>query len=182
MRRLLVLLPLLGGCLAPWGPGDPDVVLFGDSNSRFAQEAARPLWEDVSVSFNAEPGAQLDYWFEEMAEAPGGSTVVVALGANDILKNRTADAVADVQHAAELLAGHCVVWVTPAQLSFDLLGWPYDERAHAVIGEIRGQAHYKDWSVVVLPEWLDAGHVHMTETGYLAYAAELVHAKELCDA
>lgn len=189
----LVLAVALGagatGCLAEWepvqAPDRPNVVVFGDSNVRFSQSTAAELWGDVAVSYNAEAGAEVDRWATEMDEVPDDSTVIIALGANDVLDDLMVDAEADVRRAAEQVSNaECVVWLTVNEATFTTLGWPYDVRAAHINEVIRslGTVWVDDWSATAAPhpEWLNEDHIHHTIDGIVAYASELVGAKELC--
>lgn len=166
IRLLAVLAAVLAPCTAT--PQAPDVVTFGDSN--VAMVAAQ-----LDGTVRAHYGYELDDWFTEMARVPAGSTVVVALGSNDVLEGDTAG---DVAEAARLLAGSCVVWVTPAQSSFDALGEPWSSSARALIAEIGGQPHVVVWDTVLFQP---GDPVHLTASGYRAYGPVLRSARELCE-
>lgn len=182
MKRLLALLPLaLGGCLVPFAPPQapqrPSVVLFGDSNAKMAESAARPLWGDVAVSYNAIAGHSIDDWAPEMAEVPAGAIVIVALGANDVLEDEVP--AMDVAPALDLLDGHCVVWVTVNEASFP------DEPQRSAVWSLNDTikvsgVHVQDWSAHAGAAVLGPDHIHHTAGGTRAYARELVEAKELC--
>lgn len=185
MKRLLTLLPLaLGGCLAPYAPPQaptrPSVVLFGDSNAKMAEAAARPLWGDVAVSYNAIAGHSIDDWAPEMAEVPDGAIVIVALGANDILEHDEAVEV-DAHNATTYLAGaRCIVWVTVNEAGFDVLGLGDEARAFNDWVRTEDGIEVQDWSAHSGAAVLGPDHIHNTAAGTRAYARELVEAKELC--
>lgn len=169
-RLLLAVVPALAA-LAPCtaAPQPPDVVTFGDSN--VAMVAGQ-----LDGTVHARPGYELDDWFAEMARVPAGSTVVVALGSNDVLEVDTAG---DVAEAARLLLRRCVVWVTPAQASFDALGEPWSSSARGLIAEIAAQGHVVVWDpdVSLLQP---ADPVHLTAAGYAAYGPVLASAAKEC--
>lgn len=164
IRLLAALAAVLGTCTPP----PPEPITFGDSN--VAMVAAQ-----LDGTVHATPGYELDDWFTEMARVPAGSTVVVALGSNDVLEGDTAG---DVAHAAALLADSCVVWVTPAQSSFDALGEPYASSARGLIAEIRGQPHVVEWDT---SDYQPADPVHLTADGYRAYGPVLRGAAKECE-
>lgn len=168
MRHLL--LPLgalfaLAGCLPPLTATAQPLgrVTFGDSN--VAKLAGR-----LPGTVFATPGFSLDDWFAEMGHVAPGVTVIVALGSNDILEDDTAG---DVAEAARLLERRCVVWVTPAQSSFDALGEPYATRAAELIAEISAQAHVVVWDTTLFQP---GDPVHLTAEGYDDYTEALTGA------
>lgn len=169
---------LLAPCEAPEAPRRPQVVLFGDSNAKMAENAARPLWGDVELTYNAVAGAEIDDWAEEMAQVPDGATVIVALGTNDIADDEAP--ALDVAPALELLKGRCVVWVTVNEAGFDELG--LGDEARALNDRVRSEdgIEVQDWSAHAAAAVLGPDHIHHTTAGNEAYARELVEAKELC--
>jgi hypothetical protein len=156
---------LAGACQAQAAP--PAVVWFGDSN--VAMVAGK-----LDGTVHATPGYSLDDWFAEMATVPPGAVIVVALGSNDVLEG---DVDGDVVEAARLLSRRCVVWVTPAQSSFDALGEPYASSARGLIAELGQQAHVVVWDTALFQP---ADPVHLTEDGYEAYTSVLASAPEAC--
>lgn len=164
IRLLAALAAVLGTCTPP----PPEPITFGDSNVAMVAGS-------LDGTVHATPGYELDDWFPEMAAVPAGSTVVVALGSNDVLEGDTAG---DVEHAASLLAGSCVVWVTPAQSSFDALGEPFASSARGLVAEMRGQARVVEWDTVLFqPD----DPVHLTAAGYRAYGPVLRSAAKECE-
>lgn len=161
-------------CLAPLTPDTrrPDVYLFGDSNARYAQPLAQPMWtaRGLDVSFNAVAGYELDDWYSEMGEVPAGAPVVVALGSNDLLEGDTAG---DVARAAELLGDRCVVWVLPNPVTFDRLGLSVE--AGVFTAEVTASAtHVVVWSTTDL----QPDQIHYTS--YKRYAETLTDAMGAC--
>jgi len=168
MKRLiagavLAALSAASGACEPAGP-----VYFGDSN--MAMVASH-----LDGTVHATPGYSLDDWATEMADVPDGATVVVALGSNDVLKG---DTDGDVAEVARLLAGHCVVWVTPAQSSFDAMGEPYSSSARGLIAELAAQEHVVVWDTAL---YQPADPPHLTGAGYDVYARVLAAAPEECE-
>jgi hypothetical protein len=149
--------------------GPPSVVYFGDSN--VAMVAGQ-----LTGTVHATAGYSLDDWFADMATVPAGSVVVVALGSNDVLED---DVAGDVAEAARLLERRCVVWVTPAQTSFDAMGEPFTTRAAGLIAEVAAHTHVVVWAPPTdLLQPTDP--VHLTAAGYEQYAAVLAAAPGEC--
>jgi len=187
---------LCAGCfpqppeLAPFTGPESDVVVFGDSLTAWARAETLPRFTR-SVSYNAVGGTQIDHWSAAMANVPPGSTVVVALGTNDVTNDLMAQIHLDVDAALETLRpASCVVWVTVNQFGALGRGWPYDVRTHDLDVYLRQLVIDGTYPNLVLSEWSIAanGHgeylvddgVHHTDAGNLAYATQLAAAPELC--
>lgn len=171
--KFLLVLAVAGGACVP--PPPPATVVFGDSNVAFARVEALSLMGD-GVVYNATYGFSIDDWATEMAAVEGG-TVVVALGANDVLEGDEAVEV-DLHNALIYLEdADCVVWLTLNEASFT--GAEHDA-AVAFNEQLRAKPGLEvfEWSTT---EMQPADPVHYTTEGYDDYAHALADAEGLCD-
>lgn len=202
MKRLLALLPLaLAGCwgapppagLAP--PADAPVVVFGDSLTAWGATTIAERWDtdhpDTPLSINAVGGAEAENWMPWMAQVGPGRCVIYALGTNDISRLSSHQAEWNALAALnELADAERVVALTLNETSGQLRGAPFTARtAHynAFLEGLVADGTYPnlalaDWSATSAghPEWLTADHLHLTDPGTDAYAAELSNAGGLC--
>lgn len=205
MKRLLLLLllPLLAACqtpgfLQPFTPAStPDkqhVVLFGDSLSWENQDvtiqkfAENPNWV---LSHNAVPATMVGHWVDEMALIPAGSTVIVALGTNDIGNEKNDLEIWKMFQAIQVLheaGAECIVWLTLNTETADRFPEPRRTDTYTYNDQLRsladqGQIVVQEWQQTSLghADWLDLpDFVHYNATGGNAYADTQVDAINRC--
>lgn len=175
--------------------GPADVVLFSDSLGAFGESLIVPIWlaqaPGVSISYNAEAGAEAVNWLPWMAQVSSDQCVIYALGSNEISRLTALEAEWQTLGAFNELADvKKVVVLNLNTTSHDLRGTPFSSRARhfnsflqqLYIDGTYPNLHVLDWNAISLghPEWLTADKLHLNEMGMVEYGETFVQAQEWC--
>lgn len=192
MRRVLVAMAITGLLVTPpavvgssrraWANGSqPVVAVIGDSLLRAASS------EPPSFRVNARAGRMLSTApipITQMVERRDPDVVVVALGTNDVARNRPlSDMAQSLEAAIEAADGRCVVLVTVSPLGTPFYNPQWRRAAtrfnRLVLGTGRPVAR---WSRAVQQDasLLLPDGVHLTESGLAAYTGLLRSTAATC--
>lgn len=178
----------------PVGPAD--VVLFGDSLARFGQVPILAAWgtqmPGVSISYNAEPGAEGGAnWLPWMSQVQADQCVIYALGTNETSRLTAEAAEMDTLSAFnELADADTVVVLSLNETSAKLRGEPFYSRARHFNAFLRQLYIAGTYPNLVLVSWRDVslGHyeylipdnIHHTDLGTQAYGQTIIDAGSWC--
>lgn len=190
--------PSLGDDCPPVVAGQQRLVVRGDSLAAMAESIAKPLLKESHggkgpVCYVAQGMTQLDHHLEAFAQVDPTDCAIVELGTNDGLKDLWEVILADMHAVADELAdADTQVWFTLNETGADMIGFPYDVRAHRFNDELlRMNEDRERWPNLVVwrwdleslghPEWLNLpDKLHYNSLGTTRYAQSLVSAAAAC--
>jgi hypothetical protein len=197
-----------GPNLAPWlytdpdpttAPDQPRVVVIGDSLTAEPEPQAKEAWKGTgaAVSYQAFGGTRWDHWYERFQNVPAGTTVLVALGTNDLSNLTVQQAEWNLLAGLNLLADRqpaCVVLYllnTTSASYRDATTRAETATYNAWLHELVDSGTYPflglyDWDAASAghPEYLTLPKdpIHHTPLGHAAYIGAQVSGPSACPA